>query len=1653
MSILIYFFVVMKIICFDIYNLSNSSENFNNTNEVKNNFMNHNNTNKRELEENNNGIKIYIEKRYLKYQLESDGEDQLFNIYNISLDRAKNALEKLIKPVYKSSNIELDINYDGNNFEGFRKSILESTSIVDNNNKISLSNYDLAILVRKKASQFDSDSDCNEKNIILKTDHGRPIFGYIVIEDKYGKYPIDRDDEQYLIEFYSYIFLHQFTHILGFNKTFLENRGITIRNKTISRNNNNLNINKLVIDNNNLRSLAQKYFGCNIELETEENDGCKEYIHWDYRILLGDYMTSLIYMQEQVISNFTLALLEETQLYKANYFTGGLMRFGKNRGCDFFQKDCNRLLEEWEKPNPNQTTTRAPIFKNEFCSGIMKTTCSTRRLSRGICYNHITTDIISSSKIQYKRNRWDTYGNNYADYCPISSGDFEIGDEDEKKYSYIGSCKFGKKNNYGMWAFSYAEIPGTYYYNVFNDSYGEVFSDHSFCAFSSVISKFDSREKKNVYQGFIRPTCYEMFCSNKSLTIKIGPQYIVCPRAGGYINIGGDYEGNLLCPDFYLICSQTVPCNNLFDCVEKESREINIADDYIKPDNDISVQIVLPFDFNVTIYPNAYEEDDYGRCPIHCSECKENKQCFECDQNFSIYIGVRENDNNPIICSKEKPSNGSYYNTIIQGKIYYFQCIEHCFKCHLKDKCDVCYPQYIIRNDECVEKIEGCELYNEIDLNKRTENDENNGGGMTYNECLQCNKTKNYYCLGTTKQTCVKIDNIKPFYYNNFSCLEKCSDSYNLCEECNNVTCTKCQTGYYVGYEGKCYKNISYCSEHDVTIKPEPSHCNKCIDNYRCLGDDKTKCLKIDNLNLYYTAENGVCVKECSQHFNNCLSCDISECKNCLENYFVYEDDKTKCIERIPFCDYHYYKIQGGEETKYCINCREDYYCFYGEKEKCEPIEPPDTIQFYFGDILESVNGKNLICYEKCSDKFGWCLECTKDECKKCANFTKKEGVKCNIDPESEIASSCSIKLHEINTPINKIKLKDYPFYYYENLPYFKIVDHYLNKDYTITVFIYSECTDELLNQGYFKIDSEDLKKDIANYFTVNEKVIFSIFVTHNLKSHYIFYDKDLNYLNTTKYSNYNKRKDYIITNKYLKNINETLGALVASLIELEKINIFEKESSIFNNYCQNITFLGIDMPLKQRLLLLYPHKFSNQIACFGESCVIKEYNFDESEVTCNCEIGNVFEDLLTENTFVHFEGPAIEPNNFIESIGIIKCTGNGFNSKNLKANPGLFLCIIGIIAQIVLYIFYSLCSEPITNLTKGASNPPKKAIMIFSDWDKRINKKNETEGEVFIQPRDDADEQLLEEERTYSNDNDGSSISIDTNVGGMNNKKSGKNKLSEKPDRKVLILLKNKGPKSKKHNKDYEDLKSDSEFMKLNDESNIENISFCKIYWSIVSLKQHIINYFSFIHCCKITKSFIPLSIRIIRSIFIFFLSFVFNILFLNQSYFEKKFNHFNEKYIFIHAENSDLKVSSGERISYALTNTFIYALISFILLIIVNFITGFLFFSVRNSVGEIIKNNNISEIDNLILKTKKKYLIFFIINIVLMVIFFLTITGFVGAYGGGFVDYFVAGIISLIFFEIFPFLWSLIIALFTYLGNKNKNQCMIQFGKFFMF
>ena len=497
MPINVYLFIVIKFLLFDKIN-SLAKNNSKNIEKSKLYSINNNITIKRKLEEEYRPITIYFDTSYMEKNILQRSEySEIKKLVLDALNIVKRTIERLIM-IKKNEGKVIPTEYKQkiNNF-------LDIETTFDSVDE------DLVIFVDYSFLG----STCDESIKILKGDKAqRPTIGYFKIN--HNKLSTIADDFSKL-EFYKYYLLHQTTHILGFTRSILQDHISYHKTKRFG----GKEIQKEIIKTNNLMIFGREYFNCKLDkfsgIEIEdlidsEDEECKEYIHWDARILSGDYMTYHINVQDQVISEFTLILLEDTGFYKVNKFTGGLMRFGKHVGCDFFDHDCNEQLTPAEIGNKN--TTRKTSFLNEFCSGAQKTTCSPSRQSRGVCDYYSALETVQKNKNgEYIRTDWtDNYGDKYADFCPLSLNEKEA-PEKKNEFSYIGNCKKGTRN-FGQYSFLYwNKAYSNHDYNTFTNNYGESFSEISFCAFSSVIHKSD---KDKFYNGFIRPTCYEMYCSN-----------------------------------------------------------------------------------------------------------------------------------------------------------------------------------------------------------------------------------------------------------------------------------------------------------------------------------------------------------------------------------------------------------------------------------------------------------------------------------------------------------------------------------------------------------------------------------------------------------------------------------------------------------------------------------------------------------------------------------------------------------------------------------------------------------------------------------------------------------------------------------------------------------------------------------------------------------------------------------------------------------------------------------------------------------------------------------------------------------------------------------------------------------------------------------
>ena len=333
----------------------------------------------------------------------------------------------------------------------------------------------------------------------------RPIAGVLNINPKL-------DFESINVEYYmKNIFLHEIIHILAFHPYFFRNLNLG-----------DYSYYNYYLNSYNVLEQARKHYDCTslerLYLENQEkNSGWSS--HWESRYMLGDIMISTDF-QEKVISDITLALFEDTGFYKVNYYTGGLFKFGKNKGCDFLNKRC--IINEYAQ-------------FNEFCEKESEPKCSYSRSIKSSCYIHDYTNELSS-EYQYFSNP-KRGGFFAADYCPVP---FE---SHPSNYYYPKHCLIGKSDD--------------------SNIYGEKLGNNSFCFISSLLP---NNSESSVSTNAI---CYEVECDsiNKKIIVKIDSNKIICPTEGGIIYPDG-FKGSLECPDYYDICPENGDplCNEMFSC-------------------------------------------------------------------------------------------------------------------------------------------------------------------------------------------------------------------------------------------------------------------------------------------------------------------------------------------------------------------------------------------------------------------------------------------------------------------------------------------------------------------------------------------------------------------------------------------------------------------------------------------------------------------------------------------------------------------------------------------------------------------------------------------------------------------------------------------------------------------------------------------------------------------------------------------------------------------------------------------------------------------------------------------------------------------------------------------------------------------------------
>ncbi|BAT82728.1 hypothetical protein LR48_Vigan01g333400 [Vigna angularis] len=243
--------------------------------------------------------------------------------------------------------------------------------------------------------------------------------------------------------------------------------------------------------------------------------------HWEKRLLMNEIMTGSVDTRS-VVSKMTLALLEDSGWYKANYSMADQLDWGRNQGTEFVTSPCN-------------------LWKGAYhCNTTQFSGCTYNREAEGYCpILTYSGDLPQWARYFPQANKGGQ--SSLADYCTYFVA-----------YS-DGSCTDT----------SSARAP--------DSMLGEIRGSNSRCMASSLVRT-----------GFVRGSltqgngCYQHRCINNFLEVAVDGVWKVCPQAGGPIQFPG-FNGELICPAYHELCN-TDPvvvsgqcpsaCNFNGDCVD-----------------------------------------------------------------------------------------------------------------------------------------------------------------------------------------------------------------------------------------------------------------------------------------------------------------------------------------------------------------------------------------------------------------------------------------------------------------------------------------------------------------------------------------------------------------------------------------------------------------------------------------------------------------------------------------------------------------------------------------------------------------------------------------------------------------------------------------------------------------------------------------------------------------------------------------------------------------------------------------------------------------------------------------------------------------------------------------------------------------------------
>lgn len=289
---------------------------------------------------------------------------------------------------------------------------------------------------------------------------------------------------------------------------------------------------------------VRQHFNCSslegAELEDQGEDGTA-LTHWEKRVFENEAMTGT-HTQNPVYSRLTLALMEDTGWYKANYSMAQDLVWGKNLGCEFVMKSCKHWMD----------TKRARGKSiHPFCDKVkqdpLETECTVDRNSVALCNLVQQPEPVPSSYQNFdyiphvKPGREAYYGGSVslADYCPYIQ---EFTWRSKNVVIRGSHCQFPENN----------PVPDK---NFALEYYGS----NSRC-FDHTDQMWEEQTCTQIRQWqHWGSGCYQYKCYNGRLHILVGNYSYTCYFPGQELVIrilenGWLHKGVLLCPSCEELC-------------------------------------------------------------------------------------------------------------------------------------------------------------------------------------------------------------------------------------------------------------------------------------------------------------------------------------------------------------------------------------------------------------------------------------------------------------------------------------------------------------------------------------------------------------------------------------------------------------------------------------------------------------------------------------------------------------------------------------------------------------------------------------------------------------------------------------------------------------------------------------------------------------------------------------------------------------------------------------------------------------------------------------------------------------------------------------------------------------------------------------------